>query len=144
MFDPLDSELAGKGNDQATVEGSSDGSPTNELICQTDMESQMESWKEQAEAISDSAGILAGADGSARKKKGVINGAYGWGVYGTGETTVGYWQNRKAADVQIMCSGGNVDWAMQSARSNTQAEQTHILAAMIQLFPVGLDVFVCS
>ena len=43
-------------------------------------------------------------------------------------------------DVQIMCSGGNVDWAMESARSNTPAEQTHILAAMIQLFPVGLDV----
>ena len=33
-----------------------------------------------------------------------------------------------------------VDWAMQSARINTRAEQTHILAAMIQLFPVGLDV----
>jgi hypothetical protein len=39
-----------------------------------------------------------------------------------------------------MCSGGNVDWAMESARSNTHAEQTHILAAMIQLVPVGLDV----
>jgi hypothetical protein len=33
-----------------------------------------------------------------------------------------------------------VDWAMESARSNTRAKQTHILAAMIQLFPVGLDV----
>jgi hypothetical protein len=75
-----------------------------------------------------------------RKKKGVINGAYGWSVYGIGETTVEYWQNRTANDVWIMCSGGNVDWAMQSARSNTRAEQTHILAAMIQLFPVGLDV----
>jgi hypothetical protein len=39
-----------------------------------------------------------------------------------------------------MCSGGNVDWAMESARSNTRAEQTRILAAMIQLFPLGLDV----
>ena len=29
---------------------------------------------------------------------------------------------------------------MESARSNTRAEQTHILAAMIQLLPVGLDV----
>jgi hypothetical protein len=29
---------------------------------------------------------------------------------------------------------------MESARSNTHAEQTHILAAMIQLVPVGLDV----
>ena len=47
---------------------------------------------------------------------------------------------KSAEDIQIMCSGGNVDWAMQSARSNTRAEQTHILAAMIQLFPVGLDV----
>jgi hypothetical protein len=43
----------------------------------------------------------------------------------------------------IMCSGGNVDWAMESARSNTRAEQTHILAAMIQLHPVGLD-FLCA
>jgi hypothetical protein len=34
----------------------------------------------------------------------------------------------------------DVDWAMESARSKTRAEQTHILAAMIQLFPVGLDV----
>jgi hypothetical protein len=29
---------------------------------------------------------------------------------------------------------------MESARSNTRAEQTHILAAMIQLFPAGLNV----
>ena len=29
---------------------------------------------------------------------------------------------------------------MESARSNTRAEQTRILAAMIQLFPLGLDV----
>ena len=36
------------------------------------------------------------------------------GVYGIGETTVGYWQYKRAADVQILCSGGNVDWAMQS------------------------------
>jgi hypothetical protein len=53
---------------------------------------------------------------------------------------VEYWELKQAEDVQIMCSGGNVDWAMESARSNTRAEQTHILAAMIQLFPVGLDV----
>ena len=59
--------------------------------------------------------------------------------YGVGETTVD-WENRKAEDVQIMCSGGNVDWAMESARINTRAKQTHILAATIQLFPVGPDV----
>jgi hypothetical protein len=41
--------------------------------------------------------------------------------------------NKKVADVEILCSGGNVDWAMQSARSNTRTEQTRILAAMIQL-----------
>jgi hypothetical protein len=40
----------------------------------------------------------------------------------------------------FMCSGRNVDMAMELARSNTRAEQTHILAAMIQLYPVGLDV----
>ena len=43
-----------------------------------------------------------------------------------------------------LCSGGNVDWAMASARSNTRAEQTHILAAMIQLFPCRTRCFVCS
>jgi hypothetical protein len=65
MFDPYDSETAGEGNDQLEVDGSSD------------MESQVAKWRAQAAAISDSAGILAGGDGSARKKKGVINGAYG-------------------------------------------------------------------
>jgi len=64
----------------------------------------------------------------------------GWGVHGIDEPTVEYWEDKKAEDVQIMCSGGNVDWAMESARSNTRAEQTHILAAMIQLHPVGRDV----
>jgi hypothetical protein len=81
-----------------------------------DMESQMDSWQEQAKEISTAAGILAGGDGSARKKKGVINGAlYGWGVYGmsgTGEPTqkptVEHWQNKKAGDMQILCSGGRV------------------------------------
>ena len=52
-----------------------------------------------------SAGILAGGDGSAKKKKGVINGAYGWGVYGIGETTVEYWELKKAEDVQILWIG---------------------------------------
>ena len=81
MLEPHDSEFAGEGNDQAAVEGSSDGNPYNDIIQQTDMESQMENWRQQAAEISDSAGILAGGDGSARKKKGVINGAYGWGVF---------------------------------------------------------------
>ena len=75
MFDSLDSELAGEGNGQVAVEGSSDGNPYNEIIHQTDMESQTKSWRQQAGEISDSAGILAGGDGSARKKKGVTNGA---------------------------------------------------------------------
>jgi hypothetical protein len=118
-FDPYDTEIAGEGNDEAAVE--MDGA---------DMDSQMELWREKAASMGGSAGILAGGDGSARKKKGVINGAYGWGVYGIGETTVEYWELKKADDVQIMCSGGNVDWAMESARSSTRAEQTHILAAI--------------
>ena len=33
------------------------------------------------------------------------------------------------------CAPAGVDWTMQSARSNTRTEQTHILAAIIQLFP---------
>jgi hypothetical protein len=37
MFDSLDSELAGEGNGQVAVEGSSDGNPYNEIIHQTDM-----------------------------------------------------------------------------------------------------------
>ena len=32
------------------------------------------------------------------------------------------------------------DWAPEYARSNTRAEQTHILAAMIQLFQTGINV----
>jgi hypothetical protein len=104
VLEPHDSEIAGEGNDQAAVEGSSDGNPYNDIIQQTDMESQMENWRQQAAEISDSEGILAGGDGSARKKKGVINGAYGWGVYGIGETTVEYWEDKTAEDVQIICS----------------------------------------
>ena len=95
------------------------------------MDSQIELWRQKAASMGGSAGILAGGDGSAKKKKGVINGAYGWGVYGIGETTVEYWEKKKAEDVTILRSGGNVDWAMEAARSNTRAEQTHILAAMI-------------
>jgi hypothetical protein len=41
-----------------------------------------------------------------------------------------------------MASGGNVDWAPEYARSNTRAEQTHILAAMIKLFETGINVTV--
>ena len=91
----------------------------------------MEAWRTtQAKDISATTGILAGGDGSARKKRGIsMVRYYGWGVYGIGETTVGYWQDKRSEDVQIVCSGGNVDWAMESARSNTRAEQTHILAA---------------
>jgi hypothetical protein len=44
------------------------------------------------------------------------------------------------SDVQIMASGGNMDWALEYARSNTRAEQTHILAAMIKLFETGINV----
>jgi len=128
-FNVYDTEIAGEGNGEAAV--AMDG---------PDMDSQIEQWRQKAASMGGSAGILAGGDGSAKKKKGVINGAYGWGVYGIGETTVEYWEKKKADDVTIMCSGGNVDWAMEAARSNTRAEQTHILAAMIQLFPVGLDV----
>ena len=141
VFEPHDSEIAGEGNDQAAVEGSSDGNPYNSIIQQTDMESQLENWRRKAKEISASAGVLAGGDGPARKKKGVVNGACGWGVYGIGEPTVKYWEDKKAEDVEIMCSGGNVDWAMESAQSNTRAEQTHILAAMIQLHPVGLVLY---
>jgi hypothetical protein len=39
-----------------------------------------------------------------------------------------------------MASRGNMDWAPEYARSNTRAEQTHILAAMIQLFETGINV----
>jgi hypothetical protein len=31
-----------------------------------------------------------------------------------------------------------MDWAPEYARSNTRAEQTHVLAAMIQLFETGI------
>jgi hypothetical protein len=41
------------------------------------MDSQMELWREKAASMGGSAGILAGGDGSAKKKNGAINGAYG-------------------------------------------------------------------
>jgi hypothetical protein len=125
MFDPLDSELAGEGNDQESVAGASDGNPYHEV------------WRTQAKWNSGRWRWIC------QKKERDRQWCLRMGVYGTGETTVGYWQDKKSADVQIMCSGGNADWAMESARSNTRAEQTHILAAMIQLFPVG-PCFVCS
>jgi hypothetical protein len=76
VFEPHDTEIAGEGNGQV-AEGSSDGNPYNDVIQQTDMASQIEIWRQQAAKISDSAGILAGGGGSARRTKGVINGAYG-------------------------------------------------------------------
>ena len=51
-------------------------------------------------------------------------------------------KHKHNSDVQIMASGGNVDWAPEYARSNTRAEQTHILAAMIKLFETGINVTV--
>ena len=94
-FNVYDTEIAGEGNGELAV--AMDGS---------DMESQMEIWRQKAASMSETSGILAGGDGSAKKKKGVINGAYGWGVYGIGgETTVEYWEQKKAEDVTILCSG---------------------------------------
>ena len=61
-FDIYDTELAGEGNGESAV--AMDG---------TDMESQMELWRQKAASMSGSAGILAGGDGSAKKKKGIIN-----------------------------------------------------------------------
>jgi hypothetical protein len=66
------------------------------------------------------------------------------GGLGIGEPTVEYWAKQENRHVQILCSGGNIDWAMESARINTRAEQTHILVAMIQLLPIELAVFLCS
>jgi hypothetical protein len=106
------------------------------------MESQVEVWRTQARGISTTAGILAGGDGSARNKRGIINGAYRWGVMGLVRRQL----SRLLARQEIRRLSNyvlwreNVDWAMASARSNTRAEQTHILAAMLQLFPVGQDV----
>ena len=60
------------------------------------MESQMDSWRGQAKEISTTAGILAAAEtDQLGKKKEVINVVLtDEGVYGIGEPTVEYWQNR--------------------------------------------------
>jgi hypothetical protein len=55
VFEPHDSVIAGEGNDQAAVEGSSDGNP---FIHQVDMESQIENWRRKAKEISASAEVL--------------------------------------------------------------------------------------
>jgi hypothetical protein len=64
------------------------------------------------------------------------------GVYTAllGGHSVDYWKTKHNSEVQIMASGGNMDWAPEYARSNTRAEQTHVLAAMIQLFQTGINV----
>ena len=79
-------------------------------------------------------------NGSRISRDGETVAAYGWGVYGIGEHSVDYWKAKHNSEVQIMASGGNMDWAPEYARSNTRAEQTHILAAMIQLFQTGINV----
>jgi hypothetical protein len=56
---------------------------------------------EQTKEINATAGILAGGDGSARKK-GVTSAAYGGGGSTVLATTVEYWQNKRAGDVQIL------------------------------------------
>jgi hypothetical protein len=104
------------------------------------MEIRNTQWRKQAKKIGQNASILAGGDGSRKVRNGETIAAYGWGVYGIGEHSVEYWKNKQHPDVRTMASGGNMDWAPEYARSNTRAEQTHILAAMIQLFETGINV----
>jgi len=108
---------------------------------------EMQKWKngidaggQRANAIEKNASILPGGDGSRKSRNCETIAAYGWGVYGIREHSVEYWANKHNSDVQIMPSGGNMDWAPEHARSNTRAEQTHILAAMIKLFETGINV----
>ena len=98
------------------------------------MNERNEKWREKARLIGKNASILAGGDGSRISRNGETVAAYGWGVYGIGEHSADYWKTKHNSEVHIMASGGNMDWAPEYARSNTRAEQTHILAAMIQLF----------
>ena len=106
----------------------------------TRMNERNEKWREKARLIGKNASILAGGDGSRISRNGETVAAYGWGVYGIGEHSVDYWKAKHNSEVHIMASGGNMDWAPEYARSNTRAEQTHILAAMIQLFQTGINV----
>ena len=99
-----------------------------------------EKWREKARVIGENASILAGGDGSRISRNAETVAAYGWGVYGIGKHSVEYCNNKHDSNVQIMASGGNMDWAPEYARSNTRAEQTHILAAMIQLFETRINV----
>jgi hypothetical protein len=128
--------ICGEGNDCPATER------LNESVKKTKerMGTRHKQWRKQAEEIGQNASILAGGDGSRKQRNGETIAAYGWGVYGIGEHSIEYWKNKQHSDVRIMASGGNMDWAPEYARSNTRAEQIHILAAMIQLFETGINV----
>ena len=127
--------ICGEGNDRKRKYRAE----TNQLRL-TRMNERTEKWREKARLIGKNASILAGGDGSRISRNGETVAAYGWGVYGIGEHSVDYWKAKHNSEVHIMASGGNMDWAPEYARSNTRAEQTHILAAMIQLFQTGINV----
>jgi hypothetical protein len=128
--------ICGEGNDQIRI----NSAETNKMRIKR-MNERNEKWRAKAPIIGENASnILAGGDGSRISRDGETVAAYGWGVYGTGEHSVDYWKTKHNSKVQIMASGGNMDWAPEYAGSNTRAEQTHILAAMIQLFQTGINV----
>ena len=131
--------ICGEGNDCPTTDERHNRHETDKQKKER-MENRNKQWRKQAEEIGQDASILAGGDGSRKQRKGEIIAAYGWGVYGIGKHSVEYWKNKQHSDVRIMASGGNMDWAPEYARSNTRAEQIHILAAMIQLFATGINV----
>jgi hypothetical protein len=121
--------ICGEGNDQIRT----NSAETNKMRIKR-MNERNEKWRAKARIIGENASILAGGDGSRISRDGGTVAAYGWGVYGIGEHSVEYWKKKHNSKVQIMASGGNMDWAPEYARSNTRAEQKQILAAMIQLF----------
>jgi len=84
--------------------------------------------------------IIAGGDGSAAKKNGIQEGAYGWCVYGTGPFSVAALAKKSGKSIKVLASGGSADWILPQLRINTRQEKTHILAAMVALLPAGLNV----
>ena len=78
MFDDR-FRTAGEGNDQESVAGASDGNPIMSSS-PTDGHGISEGGLvDSGEGYQSAAGVLAGGDGSARKKRGIINGSYDGG-----------------------------------------------------------------
>jgi hypothetical protein len=95
------------------------------------MEIRNTQWRKQAKEIGQNASILAGGDGSRKARNGETQLRHmGGDEFMESENT--RWNTEKTSSTQMSESWLPEGTWTEYARSNTRAEQTHILAAMIQ------------